>query len=618
MALEKLGPYRIGKQLGRGGMGTVYEAVHTQTEQAVAVKVLSAALAGEEGFRDRFESEIETLRKLRHPNIVRLFGFGEEDGHLFYSMELVRGPSLEDELRSARRFDWREVMPISIQLCRALKHAHDHGIVHRDIKPANIMLADDATVKLSDFGIAKLFGAVGITGVGGVLGTAEYMAPEQTDGRPITHRADLYSLGSLMFALLAGRPPFAASSLPEMLQLQRYAEPDPVRRYAADTPPELELVISELLEKDPDSRIANAMVLGRRLEAMYHGLVAREAKNAKPDSDEFALQVPSEFDPSSSQFDATIATQTPAGGDEAAEDHIETQAVGEDPQKKPATPGAITDRVQLEYTVAMGDDSASGDELPIPDEPVTRFTEVRDEERLASASDDSSYSALSSVQTWLLVAALAMLVGGGWYLTRPASADTLYEQITKTADSEGVKGLAVIESDVDEFLERFPEDPRHDEVAGYQVEIELHDLQRKFERQVNNRASGRPLSAVEEAYLEAFAYAETDPDKAVSKLQAVLNLYDIPAQSESTEQCLVLARRQLERLQPRVEASAAEHRAAIDKHMARANKYADTNPAEARAIWRAVIELYGDKTWATAPVAEAKSRLAEEGQVTTN
>jgi len=326
MQLEKLGPYRIGKQLGRGGMGTVYEATHAETGQQVAVKVLSAALAAEEGFRERFESEIETLRKLRHPNIVRLFGFGEEDGHLFYSMELVRGPSLEDELRSGRRFDWQEVMPISIEMCRALKHAHDHGIVHRDIKPANIMLTADGTVKLSDFGIAKLFGAVGLTGVGGVLGTAEYMAPEQTDGRPITHRCDLYSLGSLMYALLAGRPPFRASSLPEMLQLQRFAEADPVGRYASDTPAELELVISELLEKDPDTRIANAMVLGRRLEAMYHGLTAREKKNEQSSGDDFALQSPSDLDSIDPQLGPTLVTQSPLGSERPEEDRIETQA----------------------------------------------------------------------------------------------------------------------------------------------------------------------------------------------------------------------------------------------------------------------------------------------------
>ncbi|MCA9241935.1 MAG: serine/threonine protein kinase, partial [Planctomycetales bacterium] len=114
-------------------MGTVYAAVHEEDGQRVAVKMLAPELAKSEGFRERFEAEIESLRTLRHPNIVRLFGYGEEDGALYYSMELIDGVSLEEELRAGRRFDWREVTRIAIQVSRALKHAHDHGIIHRDI-----------------------------------------------------------------------------------------------------------------------------------------------------------------------------------------------------------------------------------------------------------------------------------------------------------------------------------------------------------------------------------------------------------------------------------------------------------------------------------------------------
>ncbi len=119
MQFEKLGPYRLSKKLGQGGMGAVYEGLDTTTGTAAAVKVLSPQLAGDEGFRVRFQAEIESLKKLRHPNIVRLLGYGEEKGSLFYAMELVRGSSLEDELRAGRRFDWREVTDLAIKLCRA-------------------------------------------------------------------------------------------------------------------------------------------------------------------------------------------------------------------------------------------------------------------------------------------------------------------------------------------------------------------------------------------------------------------------------------------------------------------------------------------------------------------
>ncbi len=136
-------------------------------------------------------------------------------------------------------------------------------MIHRDIKPANLLLSEDGQIKLSDFGIARLFGNTRLTSDGGVLGTAEYMAPEQADGRVVTDRCDQYSLGGVMYALLAGRPPFRAGTLLEMLQLQRYAEPEPVRRYAPGTPVELDQIIRQLLEKDPQRRFANALILGR-------------------------------------------------------------------------------------------------------------------------------------------------------------------------------------------------------------------------------------------------------------------------------------------------------------------------------------------------------------------
>ena len=201
---------------------------------------------------------------------------------LFYSMELVEGVSLEDELKAGRRFNWREVTSIAIQLSLALKHAHDHGIVHRDIKPANILLYGDDRVKLADFGIARLFGTTQLTTAGGVLGTADYMSPEQADGRPVTARCDQYSLGGVMYALLAGRPPFLAKNLPQMLQLQRFAKPEPVRRYAPDTPEQLERVIMQLLSKNPAERFPNTQVLARHLQAMVNAL-------SRPASDDFAL-----------------------------------------------------------------------------------------------------------------------------------------------------------------------------------------------------------------------------------------------------------------------------------------------------------------------------------------
>src|SRR5258708_2978541 len=183
MQFEQLGPYKIGKRLGRGGMGAVFEGVNADTGQAAAVKILNPHLNDDQGFRERFEMEIETLKKLKHPNIVRMLGYGEQDGHLYYAMELVKGHSVEEELALGRRVTWREVVQQGVKLCKALRHAHDHGVIHRDLKPANLLLTEaDNEIKLTDFGIARLFGNNRLTMDGALVGTAEYMSPEQAAG----------------------------------------------------------------------------------------------------------------------------------------------------------------------------------------------------------------------------------------------------------------------------------------------------------------------------------------------------------------------------------------------------------------------------------------------------
>src|SRR5688500_4015355 len=272
MPLEKLGPYKLEKVLGRGGMGTVYVGLHEETGERAAVKVLSGHLADDEAFRERFQIEVETLKRLSHPNIVQLSGFGEDDGHLFYVMELIHGRSLHDELAAGRRFTWREVTRIGILVAQALKHAHDRGIIHRDLKPANLLIDDQDHIKLTDFGIAKLYGGSSVTADGGVLGTADYMAPEQAEGKPITSRCDLYSLGSVLFALLTGRPPFAGKSLPEVIQGLRFEKPPPLHRLNPDVPDEFESIVNQLLEKDPQKRIPTAVAVANRLKAMVHAL----------------------------------------------------------------------------------------------------------------------------------------------------------------------------------------------------------------------------------------------------------------------------------------------------------------------------------------------------------
>ncbi len=483
MEFEYLGPYRIVGKLGRGGMGTVYEAVHRETGEKAAVKLLSAEMAREEGFRVRFEAEIETLRKLNHPNIVRLFGFGEQDGHLFYAMELVVGNSLEEELRQGRRFDWREVARIGIETCRALRHAHDRGVIHRDIKPGNLLLASDGRVKLSDFGIARLFGNTRLTTTGNVLGTAEYMSPEQAEGRPVDARADLYSLGALMYALLARRPVFRGKSLPDMLHKQRFEQPEPVRKHAPDTPAELEHIIGELLEKDPARRITNPDILARRLEAMLHALsLGPETLQADPGWF-FTMQSTAGSEGSG---DVPVTQElTPAGGNRVLPTPLKPLPV---------------EAVEGPSTVAK----QSSETIP----PVSRFVEVSEDE-LGEVEEEEPRPPMFSWETGALVAGLLLVGFAIWWFLQPPSADSLYARI-KAGSSGG--SPASIEKEVRDFLNRYSDDPRAEEVREYEKEIDLDNLEQKFEKRLKGWGDTDNMQPIDRAYFEAQRYLEIDKE----------------------------------------------------------------------------------------------------------
>lgn len=693
---EQLGPYRIIGLLGRGGMGAVYRGVHVDTDEPAAIKVLAAGLAEEEGFRQRFEAEIETLRKLYHPNIVQLFGFGEQDGILFYAMELVEGSSLEEELRRGRRFEWREVARLGIQICRALRHAHDRGVIHRDIKPANLLLSADGRVKLSDFGIARLFGYTRLTAAGSVLGTVEYMAPEQADGRAVGPRADLYSLGGVFFALLARRPPFRARSLAEMLEKHRTATPESVRRYAPETPVEFECLIAELLEKDPEKRVANATMVARRLEAMLRALGDREVPRPVGSLPEGSGQESARIGGQGAAAGAAVlptrsAEQSLAGGGrEKAPNGVAPtlpaptmpfqKARGPGPGQRPGAHGrtVVEDRAAAgPEAPEIGPKAAEGVPSPqalaaalaptVADEsqppnnaaappvaaptpegglplavqglPATREasaaasgvvagqasadrttlgkTGVRGtfvalaEEDLDRYEPEQPRPALISLHTWILVIALMALGGGAWYLLRPLSADELYERIARRTQDKSVDAYLREERQIDEFLSRFPTDPRAEQLRRFRREIELYRLERKLELRAKGRANSEGLLPIERAYIRAINLAQIDPEEGLSRLEALLDLYkDRSESSGPTAECLELARRQRDRLRRQLEGVAADTLSELEVRLARAEELRDTDPKTAAAICRAVVLLYEDKPWAAEAVRKARGILA--------
>jgi serine/threonine protein kinase len=279
---KRLGKWTIEKEIGRGGMGAVYLARDESTSTLAALKVLAPELAPELGFLDRFQREIQALSALDHPHIVRFFEAGEENRHYYYAMEYVEGEDYEAILTRVRRLPWREVLDIALQLCPALKHAHDRGIVHRDLKPHNLLRGASGQVKLADFGIAKVFASRQLTRTGGIVGTADYLSPEQALGKPATKRSDLYSLGVVLYRMVTGWAPFSGGSTAELLHKHVYGQIEhPIKRMP-ELPHEFDELLCRLLEKDPDKRPADALVLQRELQHIQTKL-ARKALSTKID-----------------------------------------------------------------------------------------------------------------------------------------------------------------------------------------------------------------------------------------------------------------------------------------------------------------------------------------------
>lgn len=271
---ERLGHYRIQREVGHGGMGTVYEAVDEPLGRTVALKVLPPELAREAAFVRRFQRETRTLSTLDHPGIVKILDVGSEGGFHYYAMEFVDGSSLQALLREEGRLDPMRVIRYAIELFDALEHAHQRGIIHRDLKPANILIDTRDRVHLTDFGIAKVIEATRMTTTGGIVGTAEYMSPEQAEGRGVDRRADLYGAGVVLYQALTGRVPFAGQTALEVMQKHRFSMFESPREINPEVPAQLSALIEQLLEKDPARRPPSAAIAKRTLEGIYRMLEA--------------------------------------------------------------------------------------------------------------------------------------------------------------------------------------------------------------------------------------------------------------------------------------------------------------------------------------------------------
>jgi serine/threonine protein kinase len=257
MDRERIGKYKVVGELGRGTMGEVYKAHDPVLNRFVALKTLSSRVGPGEESLQRFQREAQAAALLSHPNIVTVYDFGEEQGLLYMAMELLEGTDLRDAIDNDKLKTLDEKLDIMDGVLAALDYAHAKGVVHRDVKPANIHLGQDRQVKIMDFGLARVASSE-MTQDGIVLGTPNYMSPEQAVGERVDGRSDLFSAGAVLYELLTGHKPFEADSTPSVLYQVVHKEAPPVRRWAPQTSTPLVAVVERALKKDRQQRYANA------------------------------------------------------------------------------------------------------------------------------------------------------------------------------------------------------------------------------------------------------------------------------------------------------------------------------------------------------------------------
>lgn len=245
--------YKILREIGKGGMGIVYKVMDVGAQRTYAIKVLPSSMVDRTTV-ERFNREIQTMARLKHPNLVEVFDYGMTEGQHFYVMEFVEGDTLRALIKQKGCIAIDEALKIVVRVGEALSYVHGEGIIHRDVKPANIIVTIDGRIKLMDFGLALLPGITKVTSEGSSVGTAEYMSPEQIYDEAVDSRTDIYSLGVTLYEMLTGQPPFKADNLQTILMKHRNEIPPPMRNFNSAIPSALEAITMKSLAKDVAER----------------------------------------------------------------------------------------------------------------------------------------------------------------------------------------------------------------------------------------------------------------------------------------------------------------------------------------------------------------------------
>ncbi|MCH2178142.1 MAG: serine/threonine protein kinase [Mariniblastus sp.] len=586
MKIKKLGPYKLLSILGRGGMGTVYRAKNNKTGNFQAVKVLAPYYVNDPHFRTRFESEIKALIKLDHPNIVRLISYGQEDTNLFFAMELVEGKSLFQLQRDGKRFDWREVLSISRDIATGLRHAHDRGVIHRDLKPGNLLASNDGLIKITDFGIAKNYGANSNTG-NNVLGTMDFMSPEQAQGQPVTVKSDLYSLGAVMYCLLSGHPPNKGKSVEESIHNLTRAPTPHIIRTVPEVPPELDELISHLMERDPAKRLPTAQALLHQIESVEQQLkYYSEAKTA-------------ERPPVASHDTFDIRTPVTA-------EQVQFKGSSENTELEDGVPGTSVNK-KLAASPTQADTSVEMDG-PIQQDSgahIDYFNTVTEQQRQRHSSrikDETSWKGVVLTGVPLLVLVLVLSFFITQALKRP-SAEQLYATIIRDEDNP-----QKAREEIEQFLEFYPDNEFTKHVKELSELADAIALKQRLTVQAN-ASSGSPLTNIESQFVEIMKLSRKDSAAAYTRLSALVTLYDgDEALTPEDTETINAAQTYL----PQLKQWATEQRSAMQEKIEAAMKRAKSAPPdEAAKLYRSIIELYGESPWAQPLIEPARQRLQE-------